>query len=50
MTTYDMNYACKHDFIKIEHLSRTFNYILIVMIFRYFSFDVDLITNFKVMS
>ena len=50
MTTHDMNYECKHDFIIPEHLSRTCNYILIVMIFRYLSFDADPIAIFKVMS
>ena len=31
-----MNHTCKHDFIKLEQLSRSHNHILIVMIFRYF--------------
>ena len=45
-----MNYAYKHDFVNLEPLSRFHNHILIVMIFRYFSFDVNPITVFKLMS
>ena len=41
MTAYDVNHTCKHDFLDIYHLSRIYNYILIVIIFRYFSFDVE---------
>ena len=54
MTTYDINQdfhdenpTCKDDFIDLEHLSRFRNHILIVMIFRYSSFDVDFMTIFK---
>ena len=47
MTTYDINETCKHDFLDFYHLSSICNFILIVMIFWYFSFDVDLITTFK---
>ena len=47
MTTHGINHTCKHDFINLEHLSRFHNHILIVMILRYFSFDVDPITIFK---
>ena len=49
MTTHEMNHACKHDFVNIEHLSRLQNNILIVMTCRYFPFDVNPITIFKVM-
>ena len=42
--------TCKHDFIDIEHLSRLRSQILIVMIFRIFSFDVDFVNVFKTMS
>ena len=47
MTTHDINHTCKHDFIDLEHLSRFRNHILIVMIFRHSSFDVNFVTIFK---
>ena len=46
---YYGNPTCKHDFIDLEHLSRFRNYILIVMIFRYSSFDVDFVIIFEMM-
>ena len=36
-------------FVDLEHLSRFRSYILIVMIFRYSSFEVDFVTIFKMM-
>ena len=50
MATHDVVHTCKHDFIDLYHLSGACNYILIVMIFRYFSIDVEPINNFEVMS
>ena len=47
MTTHDINNTCKHNFIDLEHLSRFRNQILIVMIFRHSSFDVNFLTIFK---
>ena len=47
MTTHEINLTCKHDFLDLEHLSNFRNDFLIVLIFRYFSFDADLITIFK---
>ena len=41
------NPTCKHGFIDLEHLSRFRSHTLIVMIFRYSSFDVDFVTIFK---
>ena len=38
MTTHDINYACKHDFINLEHLSTIFNSNLIVIIYSAFPF------------
>ena len=46
---HERNPTCKHDFIDLEQLSRFRNHILIVMIFRYSSFDVDFVTIFKMM-
>ena len=37
-------------FLTFKIYPESHNHILIVMIFRYFSFDVDPITIFKVMS
>ena len=45
MTTHDINQTCKNDFFDLYHLSRICNFILIFMIFWYFSFDVDLIAH-----
>ena len=42
-----MNYTCKHDFINLEHLSKFYNYILMVMILRYLSLMINPITIFK---
>ena len=42
-----MNHACKQDFHNLEHLSRFHNHILIVMIFRHFSFEVCFVTIIK---
>ena len=36
-----MSFTCKHDFINAEHLSSFLNYILMVMVLRYFFFDVN---------
>ena len=48
MTTYDVNHTCKDDFFDLCHSSKICNFILSVMIFRYFSFDVDLNTVFEI--
>ena len=50
MTTHDINYACKHDFINLEHLSRFYNYIFDSHDFSVFSFEVCFVTIIKVMS
>ena len=50
MTTHDINHTCKHGFTDFYLLSRICNYILIVMIFSAFPFDVDFVIIFKVMS
>ena len=50
MTTHDIKQTCKHDFIDLERLSRLRNHILIVTIFQYLSFDVDLFAVFNVME
>ena len=42
-----MNHACKHDFLDLHNLSRNHDHILIVMIFRYFSFEVCFVTIIK---
>ena len=42
-----MKYACKHDLINLEHLSIFHNYILMVMVLRYLSFDVNHVTIFR---
>ena len=42
-----MNHACKHDFLEIHNLSRFHDHILIVMIFRCFSFEVCFVTIIK---
>ena len=42
-----MKYACEHDLINLEHLSSFHNYILMVMVLRYLSFDVNHVTIFK---
>ena len=42
-----MNHACKHDFPDLHSLSRFHDHILIVMIFRYFSFEVCFVTIIK---
>ena len=42
-----MKYACKHDFLDLHNLSRFLDHILIVMIFRYFSFEVCFVTIIK---
>ena len=34
-----MKYACKHDFINLEHLSSFHNCILMVMVLQYLFFD-----------
>ena len=47
--SHDGNPTRKDDFLDLEHLSRSRNYILIVMIFRYSSFDVDFVTLSKMM-
>ena len=47
MTTHGIHQTWKHDFINLENLSRFHNHIFILMILRYFSVDVDPITNFK---
>ena len=39
-----MKYACKHDFPDLHNLFRFHDHILIVMIFRYFSFEVCFVT------
>ena len=42
-----MNYACKHVFLDLHNLSRLHDHFLIVMIFRYFSFEVCFVTIIK---
>ena len=42
-----MKYACKHDFLDLHNLSSIHDYILIFMIFRYFSFEVCFVTIIK---
>ena len=42
-----MKHACKHDFLDLHNLSRFHDHILIVMIFRYFSFEVCFVTIIK---
>ena len=42
-----MKYVCKHDFLDLHNLSRFHDHILIVMIFRYFSFEVCFVTIIK---
>ena len=42
-----MKYACKHDFLDLHNLSRFYDHILIVMIFRYFSFELCFFTIIK---
>ena len=42
-----MKYACKHDFLDLHNLSRFHDHILIVMIFRYSSFEVCFVTIIK---
>ena len=42
-----MNHACKHDFLDLHNLSRNHDHILIVSIFRYFSFEVCFVTIIK---
>ena len=50
MTTLDKNYACKHDFINLDHLSRFHNHIFVSHDFSVFSFEVCFIAIIKVMS
>ena len=42
-----MNHACKHDFLDLHNLSRFHDHILIVMIFRYFPFEVCFVNIIK---
>ena len=42
-----MKYACKHDFLDLHSLSIFHDHILIVMIFRHFSFEVCFVTIIK---
>ena len=42
-----MNHACKHDFLDLHNLSRFHDHFLIVMTFRYFSFEVCFVTIIK---
>ena len=42
-----MKHACKHDFLDLHNLSTFHDHILIVMIFRYFSFEVCFVTIIK---
>ena len=46
---HDGNPTCEHEFIDLGNLSRFRTHILIVMIFRYSSFDVDFVTIFIMM-